>query len=184
MISLDIETSGLDPERTSILSIGALDTEEPTNQFYGECRIWDGADITDEALLINGFTREQATDSSKQSEAELNSSFDRDFSKAACMRAGITFPFAHRTIDTHSLVWLHMTEHNIIPATYVGSLGYEISAINLVAALEYCGLPPEEKPHNALNGAFAHAEVFSRIAYNKKILPQYFSYEIPWLSKK
>ena len=100
------------------------------------------------------------------------------------MRAGITFPFAHRTIDTHSLVWLHMTEHNIIPATYVGSLGYEISAINLVAALEYCGLPPEEKPHNALNGAFAHAEVFSRIAYNKKILPQYFSYEIPWLSKK
>jgi oligoribonuclease (3'-5' exoribonuclease) len=34
MIALDIETSGLDPMTTSILSLGAIDTDEPSNQFY------------------------------------------------------------------------------------------------------------------------------------------------------
>ena len=196
MIALDIESTGLDPERNSILSIGALDTENPTNQFYGECRAWDGAIVTEEALAINGFSHEEATDPKKKTEGELiqefvawvhagiadttivgqNSSFDRDFTKAACRRAGIESPFAHRTLDTHSLVWLHMLEHGVTPLVVNGR-----SAINLTAALAYCGLPEEQKPHNALNGAFAHAEVFSRIAYNKKILPQYLSYEIPWL---
>jgi DNA polymerase III epsilon subunit-like protein len=135
-----------------------------------------------------------AVDSNKKTEAELvtefvawatrakdttivgqNSSFDRDFVQSACRRASIEFPFAHRTIDIHTLVWFHMIEHNVTPPMYKGHSG-----INLTTALEYCGLPPEEKPHNALNGAFAHAEVFSRIAYNKKMLPEYFAFEIPW----
>ena len=204
MIALDIESSGLDPERNSILSIGALDTDHPENQFYGECQVWEGSVITDEALAINGFSHDQAIDSSKKTEAELirdlimwigtdikdrtivgqNSSFDRDFIKGACLRAGSPFPFAHRTLDTHSLVWLHMVEHGVTPPIYTStSTDMQSSGINLTAALEYCGLPEEEKPHNALNGAFAHAEVFSRIAYNKKMLPQYLSYEIPWLYK-
>lgn len=178
MIALDVETGGLDPERNPILSIGALDTDNPTNQFYGECRAWERAEITDEALAINGFSLEQTTDEKKQTEAELikiflawvaevkdkmivgqNSSFDRDFIKAACRRAGLQSPFGHRTLDTHSLVWLHMIEHGVTPP----------AILNLTACLEYCGLPPEAKPHNALNGAIAHAQVFAKIAYNKKI---------------
>src|SRR3989344_429289 len=51
----------------------------------------------------------------KQTLAGQNPSFDRDFVKAACKRAGIAFPFAHRTIDTHTLAWLHMTEQGIPP---------------------------------------------------------------------
>ena len=202
MIALDIESTGLDPERNSILSIGALDTDNPEDQFYGDCRVWEGAIITDEALAINGFSQEEACNSEKQSEAELlksfitwtsavsphtqtkkelivvgqNSSFDRDFAKAACARAGLHYSFGHRTIDTHSLVWLHMLQKGIVPPKYK-----EQSGINLTVALEYCGLPPEQKPHNALNGAYAHAEIFSRIAYTKKMLPMYLSYEIPWL---
>ena len=195
MIALDVETSGLDPERDSILSIGALDTDEPSNRFYGECQVWTGAHVNDEALAINGFSREAIVDSEKMTEAELievfnewalalpknrtivgqNSSFDRDFVQAACRRAGVEFPFAHRTIDIHSLVWLHMTQRGIVPPMY-----HQHSGINLTVALEYCGLPPEAKPHNALNGALAHAEVFSRIAYTKKILSEYLSYEIPY----
>ena len=194
MIALDIETSGLDPERASILSIGALDTENITDEFYGECRVWDGAEVSDESLAICGFSATQAADPSKKTEAELieefvawvnaksdktivgqNSSFDRDFTRAACRRAGIPFPFAHRTIDTHSLVWLHMVQRGITPPIKHGN-----SALSLTAALEYCGLPEELKPHNALNGAYAHAEVFSRIAYTKNILPVYSSFEIPF----
>lgn len=197
MIVLDVESSGVSPEVNSILSIGALDLDEPTNQFYGECRAWEGAHIEDEALAVNGFTRENIADPSKQSEAELvqafiawgtdrpnnrtfagqNPSFDRDFVQAACKRAGIAFPFAHRTIDTHSLVWMHMTERGIEPP-----IKNNHSAINLDAALTYCGVPSEPKPHNALTGAFAHAEVISRIAYNKKLLSEFMAHEIPWLN--
>jgi len=39
MIVADIEATGLDPRKHSILSIGAVDFEHPERQFYGECRI-------------------------------------------------------------------------------------------------------------------------------------------------
>ena len=205
MIALDIETSGLDPLKASILSIGAIDTDEPANQFYDECRIWEGAHISDEALEINGFIREdidpiEGSDryAMKKSEAEViaafiawatdrpvhrtlvaqTPSFDRDFVRAACDRAGIASPFAARTIDTHSLCWLHMVQQGITPP----ELKHR-SSLNLDDAREYCGLNEEPKPHNALTGAMSHAEVFSRIAYTKKLLPEFFSYEIPWQIK-
>lgn len=197
MIVLDIEASGMSAERCSILSLGALDLDEPTNQFYDECGVWPEAHIEDSALAVNGFTKAEITDGSKKSEAELikafiawatdrpknrttagqNPSFDRDFVEAACRRAGIEFPLAHRTIDTHTLVWLHMTERGTTPP-----LENNHSAINLDFALRYCGMPEEPKPHNALTGAFSHAEVISRIAYTKKLLPDFNAYDIPWLN--
>src|SRR5690348_2271339 len=75
MIALDVESTGLDPDTCSIVSIGAVDTDDPTNQFYDECGVWEGAHITDEALAINGFSREDITDGSKKPEAELIKAF-------------------------------------------------------------------------------------------------------------
>jgi DNA polymerase III epsilon subunit-like protein len=196
MIVLDVESSGLLPETHSILSLGALDLDNPTNQFYEECRVWEGAEIEEEALRINGFTREEITGKGvRQSEAELitafvawalkgpldrtlaaqNPSFDLEFVQAACRRAGIECPFAKRTIDVHSLVWLHMTKQGRVPP-----LKHNHSAINLDYALSYCGIPEEPKPHNALTGAICHAEVIARIAYTKKLLPDFSTYDIPW----
>lgn len=197
MIVLDVETTGLVPATCSILSLGAVDLDDPTNQFYDECRIWDGAHITDEALAINGFSREEIGRSDKKSEAELiaafvawatdkpknrtlaaqNPSFDLEFVQEACKRAGIACPFAKRTIDVHTLVWLHMTERGIEPP--VGSYH---SLINLDFALRYTGVPEEPRPHNALTGALCHAEVIGRIAYNRNIFPDYSSFDIPWLT--
>lgn len=198
MIVLDVEMSGLDPNRHSILSLGALDLDEPTNQFYEECRAWDGAEIDDAALAVNGFTREEAAAPEKQSEGALiasfiawaldrplnrtlagqNIAFDRQFIEAACRRAGIECPFAHRVIDSHSLCWLHMKLRGIEPP-----VAKQHSALNLTAVLAYCGLPEEPKPHNALTGAYCHAEAIARIAYTKNLLPDFASYEIPWLTK-
>ncbi len=130
MISLDVESSGLDPRTCSILSIGAIDTDEPTNQFYDECRAWDGAEVNDAALEVNGFSREEIGEGGgKKTEAELirdfvawatdrpqnrtllaqNVPFDLGFVQQACKRAGMESPFAHRALDLHSLCWLHMT---------------------------------------------------------------------------
>jgi hypothetical protein len=75
----------------------------------------------------------------------------------------------------HSLVWLHMASRGVsIP------MKNHHSAINLGTALAYVGLPEEPKPHNALTGAYCHAEVISRIAYTKKLLPDFSSFDIPW----
>ncbi|HRH55554.1 MAG TPA: exonuclease domain-containing protein [Candidatus Paceibacterota bacterium] len=197
MIVLDVESSGVVPERHSIVSIGAIDLEDTSNQFYEECQVWEGAEISDEALVVNGFSKEEITGrgSFKQTEAELvasfiawamdrpadttlaaqNVTFDRLFLEAACRRAKIEFPFAHRTLDVHSLVWMHMISRGLTPP-----VTNKHSGINLGFALTYAGVPEEPKPHNALTGALCHAEVIARIAYNKKLLSDFSTFDIPW----
>lgn len=197
MIVVDVESSGTEAHKHSILSVGAIDFDHPERQLYEECRAWDGAKIEDEALAVNGFTREQATDAAKQSEADLvkkfiewsagmpdttfagqNVSFDRDFLKYAAERAGHTnWPFAHRTIDTHTLCWMHMVERGVTPPIDPEK---HRSALDLDAVMVYCGIPEEPTPHNALTGAKAHAEVISRLLYGKKLLPEFEKFEIPW----
>lgn len=195
MIVLDVEATGVEHHKHSIVSIGALDIANPTNRFYMECRAWDGAHIMDEALAVNGFTKEEVLDPKKPSEADLtheflhwsesvpertfagqNVSFDRDFLKSAAERAGHTeWPFAHRTIDTHTLCYMHMVTHGIQPPEK-----HRRSALNLDAVLNYCGIPEEPNPHNALTGALCHAEVIARLLYGRKLLPEFTQYEIPW----
>lgn len=197
MIVVDVEGSGVSYEKCSIVSVGAIDLSDPSRQFYTECRIWDGAHIEEGALTVNGFTREEITDPQKQSEADLvhafisfaegapertfagqNVSFDRDFLRAAAVRAGHTnWPFAHRTIDTHTLCFMHMTKRGLIPPV---DLAKKHSALNLDAVLNYCGIPNEPRPHNALTGAKCHAEVISRLLYGKKLLPEFEECAMPW----
>ena len=197
MIVVDVEASGTEHHKHSIVSVGALDFDHPEKQFYEECRIWDGARIEEEALAVNGYTREQITDPKKQTEGELvrhfidfalgvrertiagqNPSFDRDFLKSAAERAGHTnWPFAHRTIDTHTLCYMHMVKRGIAPPT---DEEHKRSALNLDAVLDYCGIPEEPKPHNALTGAWSHAEVIARLLFDKKLLPEFNRFEIPW----
>lgn len=197
MIVIDIEASGTEWAKHSIVSIGALDFEHPENRFYEECHIWSGAHIMEDALKVNGFTEAEITDSTKKSEGEIarmflewsehmsdrtlagqNVSFDRDFLRAACDRADLPWDIAHRTIDTHSLCYMHMITHGVTPPIDVQ---HRRTALNLDAVMNYCGIPDEPEPHNALTGALSHAEVISRLLYGKKLLPEFEQYTIPWL---
>ena len=54
------------------------------------------------------------------------------------------------------------------------------SALDLDAVLNYCGIPEEPNPHNALTGALSHAEVTSRLLYGRKLLPEFDQFDIPW----
>ncbi|HVZ75698.1 MAG TPA: hypothetical protein VG934_00260 [Candidatus Paceibacterota bacterium] len=197
MIAVDVESSGTEAHIHSILSVGAIDLANPARQLYLECRAWEGAKIEDEALAVNGYTREQATDPSKMTEGELvhqfitwatqapeqtfagqNVSFDRDFLRNAALRAGHTeWPFAHRTIDTHTLCYMHMVKRGVTPPLKEGK---KHSGLDLDAILVYCGIPEEPTPHNGLTGAKSHAEVISRLLYGKKLLPEFEKYDIPW----
>ena len=195
MIVVDVEASGTDYAKHSIVSVGALDLANPTNRIYEECRIWDGAGYMPEALKVCGFTVEEINDPKKQPESDLvhrfiewsdniadrtlagqNVSFDRDYLKHAAARAGHTdWPFAYRTIDVHSLAWMHMVKRGLTPPIR----NYR-SALDLDAVLNYCGIPEEPMPHNAMTGALSHAEVIARLLYGRKLLPEFDQYEIPW----
>ncbi len=196
MIIIDIEASGTNYEKHSIVSIGALDFSNPENRFYGECRIWEGAKIMDGALEVNGFSEAEVTDPTKPSEAELarsflewsqhmndrtlagqNVSFDRDSLKAACDRANLSWDLAYRTIDTHTLCWMHMVKRGLEPPI---DAQHRRSALNLDVILNYCGIPEEPNPHNALTGALSHAEVIARLLHSQKLLPEFSHFEIPW----
>lgn len=192
MIVLDIEASGTNYEKHSILSLGALDFDHPKNRLYLECQAWEGAHIDPQALAVNGFSEAEATDDTKETEAQLiaqfltwaegvedqtlagqNVSFDRDFVKAACERAGYNYPFAHRTIDTHTLAYMHHVLHGrVVP------FDKRHSALNLDAVMNYVGIPDEPEPHNALTGALAHAEVISRLLYHRPLLPEFAEYPL------
>ncbi len=159
--------------------------------------MWEGAHVMAEALGVNGFTREQISDNNKQTEAELvtefmewtrgladrtmagqNVSFDRAYLEASCARAGVQYDLPFRTIDAHTLCYMHMTVRKITPPF---DAVHKHSALNLDGVMNYCGLPDEPDPHNALTGAMSHAEVVSRLLYTKKLLPEFSQFEIPWL---
>lgn len=194
MIAVDVEASGTDPRKHSIVSIGAVDLADPSRQFYDECRIWEGAHIMDEALAVNGFTRDEITDPARKSEGEIvraflawaedapehtfagqNVSFDRDFLKAAAERAHLDWAMPYRTIDIHTLAYQHMVGRGISPP-----VENRRSALDLDKILLYVGLPREPEPHNALTGALLHAEAVSRLLYGRALLPEYREYPLPW----
>ena len=196
MIVIDIEASGTHYEKHSIVAIGALDFDNPKNRFYEECQIWDGAHFMEDALAVCGFSLAEITDPRKKPEGEIvrmflewsqhmgdrtlagqNVSFDRDFLKAASVRENLAWDLAHRTIDTHSLCYMHMVRSGVLPPI---DPEHRRSALNLDAILHYCGIPDEPKPHNALTGALSHAEIISRLLYGRKLLPEFNQYEIPW----
>lgn len=196
MIVIDIEATGTNYEKHSIVSLGAIDFDHPENRFYEECRIWSGAHIAEDSLAITGFTEAEVKDENKLPEGEVvrrflewsqhmgdrtlagqNVSFDRDFLKAACEREGLSWDFAHRTIDTHTLAYMHMVKRGITPPI---DPEHRRSALDLDAVLNYCGIADEPQPHNALTGALSHAEVISRLLYDKKLLPEFSKYDIPW----
>jgi len=198
MIIIDVEASGVDYAKHSIIAIGALEYENPTNRFYGECRIWEGAHILEEASAVHGLSDAELTDPNKETEAELirafmewsqhmgdrtlvgqNVSFDRDMLKAACGRAGLPWDLAHRTLDTHTFCFMHMVKRGLFPPI---DEQHRRSALNLDVVLNYCGIPSEPEPHNALTGAFCHAEVTSRLLHDRMLLPEFSEFPIPWLS--
>jgi DNA polymerase III epsilon subunit-like protein len=192
MIVVDIETTGSDPTRSSILSIGAVVFEEPMRQFSGECSAFDGAVVEPAALVVNGYTADAVFDPSKQMEGELvtrflawaadapnqtlmahNPHFDIGFLKAASRRAGQTYRLPVRTIDLHSVCFAHMRMRGVEPPTAHGR-----STLSSDAVMAYCGIPEEPKPHIAINGAVWEAEAFSRLLDGRNLLEQFSSFPV------
>lgn len=192
MIVADIEATGIDFHKHSLLSIGAVDFNMPERQFYGECRMWDGASIMTDAIAVNGFTRQECMDPKKHSLQELmtnflhwteqcedktlagqNPSFDRDFLNDSFGRSHIGWHFSYRTLDLNSMAYMDMIRRGITVQQKNNR-----ADLNLNTILNYLGLPSEPEPHHGLNGAKYEAEAFSRLLYGRNLLPEFTQYPI------
>lgn len=156
MIALDIETGGIDPQKNSILSIGAVHIESG-DEFYIECRNYPDREVDEFALKVNGFTLEQVNDETKvlphiaynalvawalkhgdkhMLVGENLPSFDVQFLLDAQKMSSSPWIFGYRHIDLHSVSYAKFG-----------------TSVKMDKTLELLGLPPEPKPHNALTGA-------------------------------
>ncbi len=193
MIVVDVETTGVDDRIHSIVSIGAVDFTDQERRFYGECRMWEGAQVEPEALRVNGFTMEQVMDPTKQALEQLvgaffawtresqvrtlagqNTFFDHGFLRVSAERYRMPWEFGHRIIDLHSIAWAHMLTHGVQPP-----VKYNRTSLTNDTILQYVGLPAEPKPHNGLVGALMEAEALSRLVHGKQFLPEYNEYPVP-----
>jgi DNA polymerase III epsilon subunit-like protein len=193
MIVLDIETTGLDPRRHSIIEIGAIDFNNPSDCFDGRCQIWTGTEIDPGALELNGFTIKGIEDKNINTQKELlsnfvkwtdliedktiagqNVDFDINFLIESFKRCGLDYNMGKRKIDQHSIVYAHFLKRKINPPLKDGS-----SDLNSDIIMKYVGLPSEPRPHRALNGARYETESLSRLIFGKGVFDEFAKYAIP-----
>jgi len=214
MIVLDIESSGLDTGKCGIWQIGAIELENPENQFLEEARIDDEDIVQQEALKIIGKTEEQLRYANKQSQKQLilnflkwaktcktklivghNIGWDLFF----LTKKGYDYDIAEKIryvigsngIDTYSIAQLKHLELNNDFAFKEDGRG----KMGLKRVLKFCGLEDnrkknekgkiiEGKPHNALEDAKLTGECFSRLMYGKNLLQEFAEFKIPEELKK
>lgn len=207
MIIVDVESTGVDAKLCSLLSVGALDFDNPKNQFYVECRIFEGAHIEKEALKINGFTLEEIQPRrQKETHAHVLSraadkKTDREVVLAflewmktckewtlAGQNPSFDRDFLQETAHRYHINWplAHRTlDLHSIACYQMLKLGKEIprknnhSALNLDKILEHVGLPTRGQKHNALDDAKLEGEALSRLVYGRNLLTDYASFPIP-----
>ncbi len=186
MVVVDIEASGIYPYENSILSIGAVDFLNPDNQFYGECRLRDGAKVWDKSMDINGFTEKDIQDMNKKTEKQLlenfiqwvddckvkvlaghNFAFDLNFLEYGIYVYNLKKSWSYRFVDLHSIVYFHLVKN--------GNFDIDLDTDKIMEAV---GMPPEPDPHNALNGAKYEAEAFYRLLYGKHLFDEFAKYPV------
>jgi len=168
MIILDIETSGTDPRRHCMLSLGAVDYDTG-EEFYGECSVYVDSEIDPVAMEINGFKQEDMQPGKKQTAHGLFHKFHfwaqqfpnkllaghnighldilfLEHLDSLYTQYHLPWSFGYRTLDLHSVAYT--------------VLGKSLSHENICKEL---GLPVEPKPHNALNGARSECAAFREL---------------------
>lgn len=207
MIVVDIETSGFSPIENGIVSVGALCLENPEKTFYEECRLDDEDKISEEALKVNGFSKEEIRDKNKQSQKKLLEKFfkwideqedkmiaghnvgffDMNFLKMKTEKYNIKIKTRYRSFDLCTAAQMKYFQIN-------GKFLFDDfgeNAMNLSKVLEFVGLEDERiqlkegkvvregKPHNALEDCKLEAECFSRLIYGKNLFPEYAKFKVP-----
>lgn len=189
MISIDCEMTGLDLEKSALISIGAIDLKKPERRIYIEMRPFEGADINDESIAYCGYTREQLPrlllsqkeglmllkdfldESDERNVLGQNVSFDVYFLNRAFTREGVECQIPYRVLDLHSAICTKL----ILTGQEIPFLERK-TTLNLDTLLVMSGIPEEPRPHIALTGALSAAEVYFRLIEGRAVLPEFSQY--------
>jgi DNA polymerase III epsilon subunit-like protein len=193
MLIVDIEATGPDPLKNSIISIGGVNTQDPYNQFYEECQMSEGAECDPDAMKFINLTKEDVTDPNKPTLQETlqrffvwcdkahdkvvgghNITFDVTFLRVAADRYELPWKLGFRFVDLHTIGYYLFAKKNIALINTDG-----LSTLSLNQILYYVGLPKEPTPHIAINGAKFEAEAYIRLVEKRSLLDEFASYPIP-----
>ncbi|OIO80511.1 hypothetical protein AUJ84_03075 [Candidatus Pacearchaeota archaeon CG1_02_32_132] len=212
MIIVDIETSGVVPEKTGIWQIGAVEFENSENTFLEECKIDDEDETATESLYVCGKTEEELRNENLQSQKEMlekffewckkvkvknlvcqHPQFDWTFMTFKARKYGLEVPFPVNSFDLHSVAALRFKE---LKGNFDSDNNGNV-IMRLVKILEFCGIPDKRRlldskgrvikegsPHNGLEDAKLEAECFSRLVYGKELLDDFSEYPIPEVLKR
>lgn len=177
LLPLDLETTGLDPIKNGMISMGVslFNGEE----LYQENYLRSDVEIHPAALKVNGETEENLKSRSyltHKSEIETleslvtfseinqtkviigkNPKFDYNFLLEIWKRNGnseCNFPFTYRVINYADLA---------IPLMILSGITVPVNGFSSSDIQNFLGLEEEPKPHNALTGARYNADCFKKI---------------------
>lgn len=168
LVCVDVETTGLDPKRHGLLSVGAYHPATGA-QFYVECNPGADCAIEEIAMRVNGQDIGEARKRKDSDVAAVrmlqdwlravrecsrmkgrfilvgkNPGFDRDWlvSRSYERADGIPVDFERRMIDVHACA-----------LAVAAARGVDAPAMKINAVYAALGLPVEPDPHNAFRGA-------------------------------
>ena len=165
---IDVETTGLDPNKHEIIEIGAVIFDDEKIGSLETVNIKVKPEYIElaakEALKINGYKEEDWKDAVTMEDAmsilspKVNDSvfcahnmiFDWGFLEAACKKLSIMLPFNHRKVDLFSLAWAKL-DHK------------KMKYWNLKAICKELEIEPEPEIHRAINGAMTEYEVYKKL---------------------
>lgn len=176
VVVVDLETSGLDPDKHGILEIGAVRMSSGA-EFECKVRLAENLEYDPGVYRVNGVTEAEARSEDRLTEtaalyefflwlngkdilmAGSNPRFDHDFLKVAS-KDGQEMPWPFRR---------HLLDLQTTALTYVIASGVPVPrSLSADAVYSMLGQPMEPKPHRALQGARAEAHafrlIFSRLA--------------------
>lgn len=184
IVVLDIEGSGgaikNDPYNTgSMVSLGAVDFKTK-DEFYEECKVMPGRGYDHQALKVNGFSREQIFDESKQSVLDLLVKFGNFCKVHDAKLLGAWGDYDKKMLI--SAYAYYQREWNL-PSYYINlkliskmllgknKPGLSNTAIKL-------GMIPEQEPHIAINGARLAVENISVLLFKRHYYDSYKKFDI------